>query len=207
MSEKVNEYEAKLPLNEEEDKLYMTTKGELEEKQLQRISGVMFRSKANWYELGEKGSKYFFALEKAKYNYKTCYKIIDENQQEIVDPQRILSNQKSFYQNLYEVDEDVQFNMENSFGIRVPDKIREQQDTTITCEEVQEAIKSMMNNKTPGEDGLPIDFYKVFWTKLKTIFMEMMDECYTTNHLGTTARRGILNLIPKPGKDTRKKKT
>ena len=38
----------------------------------------MFRSKVKWYEEGEKNTKYFYSLEKARYNAKTCYKIIDE---------------------------------------------------------------------------------------------------------------------------------
>ena len=61
----------------------------------------------------------------------------------------------------------------------------------------------MNNNKTPGQDGIPEDFYKVFWTKIKELFMEMLHESYNTKKLHQTARQGILNLIPKQNKDTR----
>ena len=61
----------------------------------------------------------------------------------------------------------------------------------------------MKNDKTPGQDGLPIEFYKMFWTKIRSIFYDMMLQCYEENILHDTARKGILNLIPKPGKDTR----
>ena len=54
----------------------------------------------------------------------------------------------------------------------------------------------MNNNKTPGNDGLPVDFYKVFWGKIKYIFMEMVEEVYQKDNLHKTARQGILNLIP-----------
>ena len=60
LSEKVQEYEASLPLSKEQDLLIEKTKDELEEKTMERIKGVMFRSKAKWYEYGEKNSKYFF---------------------------------------------------------------------------------------------------------------------------------------------------
>ena len=33
----------------------------------------------------------------------------------------------------------------------------------LTSEEFQFALKSMDNSKNPGSDGLPADFYKVFW--------------------------------------------
>ena len=61
----------------------------------------------------------------------------------------------------------------------------------------------MNNNKTPGMDGIPVDFYKVFWTQLKTPFYEMVIHTYSEKILHTTAREGILNLIPKANKDTR----
>ena len=73
--ETVNEYESSFPLNERDQDLLMQTKADLEEKVMERAKGCMFRSKARWYEEGERNTKYFFALEKAKYNAKTCYTI------------------------------------------------------------------------------------------------------------------------------------
>ena len=61
----------------------------------------------------------------------------------------------------------------------------------------------MNNNKTPREDGLPVDFYKIFWKDIKGAFMQMIDHAYTKRKLHESARRGILNLIPKANKDTR----
>ena len=93
--------------------------------------------------------------------------------------------------------------MENHTNISVPDKIKEQQETQLNTQDLELAIKGMNNNKTPGQDGIPIDFYKVFWTKLKTIFLNMVTSVYNNNQLHPTARKGILNLIPKPNKDSR----
>ena len=59
----------------------------------------------------------------------------------------------------------------------------------------------MKNDKTPGYDGIPIDFYKVFWNQLGTCFYNMMLDCFEEQKLTTTARQGILNLIPKANKD------
>ena len=61
----------------------------------------------------------------------------------------------------------------------------------------------MSNDKTPGQDGLPADFYKVFWGRIKGVFYNMMLECYKDKELCQSAREGILNLIPKPNKDSR----
>ena len=148
-------------------------------------------------------TKYFFSLEKAKYNAKTCFKIIDEDGIECLEPRKILEVQRQFYENLYQEDRDINFTLQNTSGIKVPKDQKAQQEKQITLEELGQAIRGMSNNKTPGEDGIPVDFYKVFWSKIKQPFYEMMQCCYQKKFLHTTARRGILNLIPKPGKDTR----
>ena len=203
LSEKVNQMEETLPLNKEEDDLYEKTKQELEEKSLERIKGVMFRSKVKWYEEGEKNTSYFFSLEKARYNAKTCYKLITEDGLEITNPYHILEEQRRYYRKLYTIDEEVKFTMENSFGIKVSEKNKQVQDQQITKEELATAIKGMNNNKTPGEDGIPIDLYKVFWLKLKDAFHAMVMQNFSEKVLHETARKGILNLIPKPNKDSK----
>ena len=36
----------------------------------------------------------------------------------------------------------------------------------ITEDEIKKAIKNSPNNKSPGSDGFPIEFYKVFWNQI-----------------------------------------
>ena len=203
LTEKVNDYESRLPLIEEENRLLEDTKSELEEKTFERIQGVMFRSKAKWYEEGEKSSQYFFLLEKAKYNAKTCYKLITEEGKQITDQNELMEEQRNYYEKLYAKDEGVHFNLENHHGVKVPISIQVNQDDQLTVENLGKAVSKMNNNKTPGQDGIPVDFYKVFWHKLKQPFFQMVLECFQQKKLHTTARQGILNLIPKPNKDSR----
>ena len=203
LSEKVNLLEDKIPLTTEEQKNLENTKLDLELKIEERIQGVIFRSKARWYEHGEKSSKYFFALEKAKYNAKTCYRIIDDEGNITENQKEIIEQQRQFYEELYSRDENVEFNLTNETNIRVPEKIRKEQQIQLTMTDLQNAAKSLKNNKTPGEDGIPVDFYKVFWNRIKEPFFQMVMEVYQQELLHKSARSGILNLIPKPNKDTR----
>ena len=203
LSEKVDDMEKNLPLTREDDFLLENTKIELEDKVMERIQGVMFRSKVKWYEEGEKSTKYFFALEKAKYNAKTCYKMLDDHDQEVVCPEEILKLQRDFYVKLYQEDDFVNFSLENSTNIRVPEKVKEMQEKQISMLDLELAIKAMNNGKTPGEDGIPVDFYKVFWTKIRELFYEVVTVTYEQEALHESARKGILNLIPKQNKDSR----
>ena len=126
-----------------------------------------------------------------------------ENDTEITNTNEILQRQKEFYTELYQEDPHVNFTMVNTQQLYVPKEIQETQQEHLNIQELQEAMKLMNNNKTPGEDGIPVDFYKVFWLHLKEIFMKMVEETYQNKVLHESARTGILNLIPKQGKDTR----
>ena len=123
LTEKLNEYQSRLPLNIQEDELMEQTKIDLEDKVTERTKGIMFRSKAKWYAEGERNTKYFYSLEKARYNAKTCFRIISDRGDEISEPVEILQEQRKFYKELYQKDEDVQFNMKNTHDIQVPEQI------------------------------------------------------------------------------------
>ena len=55
----------------------------------------------------------------------------------------------------------------------------------------------MAPEKTPGTDGLPCEFYKVFWNDLAEILVNALNHSFETGMLSISQRRGIVNLIPK----------
>ena len=61
----------------------------------------------------------------------------------------------------------------------------------------------MNNNKTPGPDGISADFYKVFWSSIRKPIFRVIDHAFSNDQLSSKIKVGILNLIPKNGKDTR----
>ena len=52
-------------------------------------------------------------------------------------------------------------------------------------------------NKTPGSDGLPADFYRVFWNDIADYFLKLINYAYQTGQMSIIQRRGIVKLIPK----------
>ena len=59
---------------------------------------------------------------------------------------------------------------------------------------------SLKSNKTPGCDGLSLDFYRKFYKDMKHILLDLYRHCHINKKLHPSARRGVLNLIPKAGK-------
>ena len=61
----------------------------------------------------------------------------------------------------------------------------------------------MQNNKSPGSDGITIEFYKIFWNDIKTHLIKSLNYSYNNENLTTLQKQGIISLIPKPGKKPR----
>ena len=59
----------------------------------------------------------------------------------------------------------------------------------------------MAPEKTPGTDGLPCEFYKVFWNDFAEILVNALNHSFETGMLSISQRRGIVKLIPKKDAD------
>ena len=70
----------------------------------------------------------------------------------------------------------------------------------LTEKECLEAVKSMELGKSPGTDGLPAEFYKVFWKDISPYLISSLNRSYQKGKLAITQRRGIISLIPKKDK-------
>ena len=70
--------------------------------------------------------------------------------------------------------------------------------TEMDCTNV---IKSMQNGKSPGLDGFPIEFYKVFWSDIKVHLLNALNAGFETGKLSTTQRAGVLTLLSKKESD------
>ena len=61
-------------------------------------------------------------------------------------------------------------------------------------------LKNMESNKTPATDGIPVEFYKVFWNDIKPFFLASINASHAKGLLSISQRRGLLTLIPKKDK-------
>ena len=118
----------------------------------------MFRSKANWAENGEKCTKYFLNLEKIRYNGKTCRTILKDDNTLVTDDQQILAEQEEYYRELYRKDNSIKFEINNTYGVHLPENLATDFAEEFSQEEVHCALKNMKHNRTPGPDGLPAEF-------------------------------------------------
>ena len=70
----------------------------------------------------------------------------------------------------------------------------------ITILELSNALSKMKNNKTPGIDGYPADFFKVFWAKIKYFVLRSINQGFENGKFSTSMRQCIINCLPKGNK-------
>ena len=190
-------------LAESDIKILDDSKADLESFVQEKMIGRLFRSRAQWQCEGERNTKYFYNLERRRANAKSATAIYDACGNLCTNKNSIMEAQKIFYQNLYTEEEGVSFNIVNTTNVVVPEGSRAASEDVISKAELTQALKELKNQKSPGPDGLTADFYKMFWVKLQDVYHEAITEAYSTKEMYGSVMRGIINVIPKPGKDSR----
>ena len=125
----------------------------------------------NIWTLRKDRSSYFLRREKQNAAKSTINKLT------ITDTADIVQACRAFYSELYSADT-VDFDHIQYF-LNVIDTVPSSSltacDGEITVEECANAINSMENNKTPGSDGLPKEFYSKFFHLFADDFVEMLN--------------------------------
>lgn len=70
-----------------------------------------------------------------------------------------------------------------------------------TENDLDNAIKNMQNNKSPGNDGLTKEFYQIFWDEINGTFITSIKEAKEKKELSISQRQAIIKLIEKKDRD------
>mgnify|MGYP003623222388 CR=1 FL=1 len=79
----------------------------------------------------------------------------------------------------------------------IPSQDRSEMSRPLNSAEIEDAIKYSPKNKSPGEDGLSIEFYIKFWNFIKEDIVEIMNSLLQVPTIPEKLCRGVLVLIPK----------
>lgn len=66
-----------------------------------------------------------------------------------------------------------------------------------TKEELPSALKNLPTGKSPGSDGLPVEFYSAFWESLGELLVLIFNERFRLGVLTDSQRQALLRLIHK----------
>ncbi len=170
----------------------------------ERAKGAILRSKVKWFEEGEKSTKFFFDLEKYNYIKKQIRKLKLEDGKIVTDDHKIRQELEQFYRNLYQSkltkkDDHGRFPVDDI--PRISENNKDMCDADITMEECQEALETFESNKSPGNDGLTVEFYKKFWSIISPSLLASYSSAFECGEMTVSQRQAIITLLEKPGKD------
>ena len=205
----INELEQKEILTEEENENLEVYKNQIQTFHENTYRAAMIRSRTDQYEYGDKPTKYFLNLEKKNQEKKYLNQIRDSSGELVREKNKIMCEVQNFYDNLYSKKDSFtkcSVNVKNKFFDStycepLDDTMKDTCEGLLTKEEIFKVLKVTANNKSPGIDGIPNEFYKFFWDDISDILVEALNCSYTLAQLSATQRRGVISLLPKDGKD------
>ena len=66
---------------------------------------------------------------------------------------------------------------------------------------VPKFLNSFPPNKVPGNDGLPVEFYKIFWASIGNRLVECFNVSFEKGELSSSQKQAVITLIEKKDLD------
>ena len=70
-------------------------------------------------------------------------------------------------------------------------------DRIINEKEINKAVSMLKSNKSPGPDGIISEFYKIFWSTIRPIYLKVIQDIYTSEEMTFTQYQAIISLLYK----------
>ena len=177
---------------------------ELNQKIMEKSVGAQLRSRAVFIEQGEKNTKFFLNLEKSRQQNNLILELKSNNGTLLNTKKDVLKEMETFYTNLYS--SQITGNTDNNdfFNEEFKKKKLTESQKELCEGEIREAeakivLNHMKEKKSPGIDGLPIEFYKTFWDLIGTFLMSVYNESYRLSELPYSMNRSVISLLYKKG--------
>ena len=123
-----------------------------------------------------------------------------DKQSEIQD--FIKKSYKTLFENKDKVEDEVSKDYISQSNIKqLTDEERNSCEGNITCSEARAELLKMARNKTPGNDGLTVEFYEMFWPLISKEVIDSFNFAYENSVMSVSQRQGTIKLIPKPDRD------
>ncbi|CAM2096371.1 unnamed protein product [Caretta caretta] len=204
MEREVLEMERRLAANPEDPSLcgaFREKREELWALEDHRARGAFVRSHIRLLREMDRGSRFFYALEKTRgaKKYVTC--LLAEDGTPLTDPEEMCGRARDIYTSLFSPDP----TDPGACGVlweklpTVSMGYRDRLELPLTLAEFSEALRRMPTNKSLGMDGLTMEFYHAFWDILGPDVVTVWAESLQSGVLPLSCRRAVLALLPKKG--------
>jgi len=151
-----------------------------------QLEGARVQSCAKWLEEGETPSRYFFRLENEHHVKAFVSSIYDSSGAEALSLPEIINAHIGFYTELFScrnVNLNSQQNLFSYVTARLSDSDQSACEGPLTLAEATEALRRANRNKSPGADGLSVEFFSHFWDSLGEVLVAVFNQvCKTESY-------------------------
>ena len=172
-----------------------------------KVEHAMFCLNQKYFEQGEKTGK----LLAHRVRQIQCNNLIpsifnEDNNKLTTDKLEISEVFTKFYKDLYTSNGHIEEPRLSEFfsSIKTPTLAREQKtglEEVVSIIEIKKAIKSLRLGKSPGNDGFPSDFYRIFVEELAPRLLAVYTDALERGRLPPSMRSAVITLLHKKGKD------
>lgn len=158
------------------------------------------KSRIQWLRSGDKNTKYFHGITKARRNRNTIHSISDENGVLQRGTQQIAQVAQDYFQKLYSSVPIAASRFEevfSGFERRVTDAMKMDLIKPVTAEEIETAIFDIGAHRAPGPDGFSAIFYHQYWEDIKPEIIVEVTKFFETGMMDEKLNHTHLCLIPK----------
>ena len=124
------------------------------------------------------------------------------------NPKQILSKLQLFYEDLYarksaKTEQECLRYLEKVNTPKLSEEERYICDGQLSIQEYWNALNSMQNGKSPGNDGLSKEFYACFFAELGDLLVNTLNYSFKCAESTTSHKQAIITLIEKKDRDKR----
>ena len=177
---------------------------ELQNLQNEKQKGVQIRSKEKMILNEEKPTKHFYIREQQQQQKKTIQKLeITENNHtiEVTENKEILYAIHQYFTQVYTeiaTEDTLQEEFLRHINTPLTEQDKQNLEQPITKDELKTTIQNTDTNKSPGIDGIPVEFYQTCWPILQNELEEISNLIYIQQqNLNMSQRTGIISLTHK----------
>jgi len=178
---------------------------ELKEETLANAAMLSEKRRERWIKDANKPTKFFFNLAPKGKRRDVFKEFVDESGQKVTDTKAVADYAVKFYKQLYSTNDSDQAK-QTEFLEQCTDELdqiaqseRDACDKAITEEEVANAIKQLEDDKTPGSDGLIIEFYKTHVSRLARPLSKLFNVILESGVMSASQKEGAIVLLYKKG--------
>ena len=182
---------------------YRSTLAEIARIDIEVACGAHVRARARWMEEGETSLAFFLLLEKKRAADRFVAALRADDGSIVSHTDDLCRVFSSFYATLFTAeatDPAIAKSLLANVSSTLPPAQADLCDGPLDPDECFVALngirpRRLARGKSPGSDGLPIEFYVKFWPLLGADLVNVLNSCYLSGGMSHTKRKGLISLI------------